>query len=541
MITAVPTTTAAEAAAARHWAANLRALSAVQGEVVDAVQSLAASGEWVFARDGSLTVLYGGQWLGGCSLPYRAGRAMMQSLDPRGSVMCFLAPLHAGEIQADLNRLSAQQAVIVLQPAVSVVRTILAAGDFAAAIDAGRLLFVTGDSWPDAFRSLFERHPGLPTPTQFIKLPTLGGEIADPLIAGAQHVFASINSNRADRIRVLRDAPRITTTVRNLAVIAGSKFGLWDDTGEQMASAVTADAAVSVSRLDPDQPLTAGPLATAEHCAKADALLTADVARCDFPDVLSKSLPWVTWVTRGRIPAYAGAGPLDALLVADAHWRDAAVKAGWPANRVDVAGFPAVARTATDNTFDGWTIIADTLPLAMPKKLDEFSSHKLLWEAIAAQLSRDPFVLDEPNAYLGKRCRAMNIDEATLDRRLFIDQLITPAYQQGLVRALIKGGVKLRIFGAGWGEIEEFRAVACGPIVDRASLSQALGSSRRLIHVWPNQHGHPIFATGLPVLRRRVSLLDAFVSQARTGTVAASPQQPVPPISLSRVLSVLGA
>jgi hypothetical protein len=400
------------------------------------------------------------------------------------------------------------------------------------------LLFVTGEPWADDLRRLFNDRPGLPTPQQFIKLPTLTGDIADPIIQACQSVFAAVNAERTERIVALRNTPRTFSNSGTIAVIAGSKFALWEDPGAQLATALLPSDATNLRRLDPDCPLLAGPLAVAEFCSKAEALVIADVGRCDFPDVLSKDLPWVTWVTRGRIPNRAAAGPRDALLVADPSWRDAAIAAGWDAHRVDIAGFPAIAPTESGSKFDGWTVLADTRPVQMPKQLDEFSSHKLLWEAIDAELRTNPFALDDAASFLHKRCRSMDLDESTVDRKLFLEQLILPAYVQGVVRALLKADVPLRVFGLGWGQIEEFAAVAAGPIGDSEALAQALGGSKKLVHVWPGSGAHPIFATGLPVLRRRVSLLDAFVREAKSGATLTIPQ-PVPPISLAGVKRVL--
>jgi hypothetical protein len=542
VITAVPTAaTAAAAQAARNWAANLRGLAVAQPGFADRVQSLAVAGEWLFARDGSLTLQpTPGEWLGGCSIPYRACAVMLKTLDPRGTIQCFLAAAHAAEVKAALERLTAQQAVLVLQPQAGLIRTILACEDFTAALADHRLFFVTGDAWQDDLRRLFADRPGLPAPQQFIKLPTLAAELADPLIAGASAVFTAVNADRAERIRVLRDAPRTSRTTDTIAVIAGSKFGLWDDSGATLASALLPSDAINLRRLDCDSPLLAGPLATAEHCSKASVLVTADVARCDFPDVLSRDLPWVTWVTRGRIPSPAAAGPRDALLVADPAWCDLAIASGWNAERVDVAGFPMMTPSLHDRAFDGWTVLADTTPMQQPKALKEFSSHQLLWESIHHQLIRDPFALDDIASFLHRHCRQQNVDEATLDRRMFIESLLVPAYQQGLVRALIQARVSVRLFGGGWEQIDDFRLHAAGPIRDRSALADALASSRRLIHVWPSTAIHPIFATGLPVLRRRVSPLDAFVRDAKSGQISAASPVSVPPISLERVLRVLG-
>ncbi len=515
--------TAAAVKAARNWAANLRTMAAVQPRLIEALQPLAVAGEWVFARDGSLTLLDdAGRWLGDCSVPYLAAAAMIKSFEPRGTVAGFLAPTHAAEIRAALDRLTAQQSVLVLQPNLQTVRTILSCEDFSADFEAHRLHIATTREWAAELRTLFNEHPGLPTPQQFIKLPTALADIVDPIIAESQKIFGEVIHARAERIRSLRGVPREwNSNACRVGVIAGSKFALWDDAGAALAEALrpaSSDARVRLAWLDPDIPIHAGPAGTAEFCRQCDAVVTADTARCDFTDVLPAAMPWVTWVTKGRIPSATSAGPRDALLVADAAWKKRAIEAGWPADRVGIATFPAIQRTeaSPDTVFDGWTILTDTTPIQIPEKLEEFSSHRLLWEAITANLAADPFALgDDLIAYLRKRARAMSIDNATIDRLLFAESLLVPAYQQGIARAMMKERLPIRVFGRGWSEIDEFKPVSAGPIESRSHLARILADTRRVVHLWPWATVHPIDSTGLPTLRRTLGRLDSFLQQAR--------------------------
>ncbi len=523
-------------------------MSAVQPRLIEPLQPLSVSGEWVFARDGSVTLLDdSGRWLGGCSVPYRAADVMLKSFEPRGTVAAFLAPMHAAEIRAALDRITPQQSVLVLQPDLQTVRTILSCEDFSADFESHRLHFTTGQHWLAELRTLFHEHPGLPTPQQFIKLPTAQAEIVDPIISDTQKALGEVIQSRAGRIRTLRDAPRVwNSNSCRIGVVAGSKFTLWDDAGSALAEGLrlaSADARVKLSWLDPDVPIHAGPAGTAEFCAECDAVVTADTARCDFPDVLHSAMPWVTWVTKGRIPSATSAGPRDALLVADAAWKKRAIEAGWPATKVGVATFPTIqsVETSPDTVFDGWTILTDTTPIDIPEKLEEFSSHRLLWEAITADLAADPFALgDDLIAYLRKRTHAMNIDDATIDRLLFAESLLVPAYHQGIVRALMKAHLPVRVYGRGWADIEEFKPVSAGPIEKRHQLAHVLACTRRAVHVWPWATVHPIDATAVPKLRRTLGRLESFLQQARQPVrAAAMPAVNTQSISIDSILAAL--
>src|SRR5207244_7363999 len=115
-----------------------------------------------------------------------------------------------------------------------------------------------------------------------------------------------------------------------------------------------------------------------------------NVARVDRPNALPAAMPWLTWVTTPRVPRGEGAGPNDAVLLADPGWRQAARDASWPADRIHLAGWPVIVDQAL-RPGAGLAIAADTRPVEPPDRLSEFSSHLLLWERLRADLARDPF------------------------------------------------------------------------------------------------------------------------------------------------------
>src|SRR5439155_21296842 len=108
----------------------------------------------------------------------------------------------------------------------------------------------------------------------------------------------------------------------------------------------------------------------------------------------------------------------------------------------------------------------------------------------------------------------VGIAQETVDRTLFLQRLIQPAYEQGLVRWLIAAGVQLRLFGSGWGEIDEFSAHHAGEIGDRAELIAAVDSCAALVDIWPANAAHPIYVAGRPVLRRGSKSKAMWLSEA---------------------------
>jgi hypothetical protein len=172
-------------------------------------------------------------------------------------------------------------------------------------------------------------------------------------------------------------------------------------------------------------------------------------------------------------------------------------------------------------------MIVDTRPLDVPDHLAEFSSHRVLWEMIATHLHDDPFSLtDDVEGYLNRRMKKLDIAAETLPTARFICELILPAYQQGLARLLVRAKIPLRIFGREWDRLPEFAPYAGGIVGSREQFREIIGAHKVLVHVWTNPGPHAIDSMGKPVLRRRGSVANSFVSDARqllTGRAVSSP------------------
>src|SRR5205823_15018631 len=130
-----------------------------------------------------------GKWLTGCSVPRRAAMEIFRKLNIAGGVACFLSPEHAAQIHAALDRLTPEQAIIAIVPDSETQHTILHCENFTPDFQAHRLWLVTGSNWPDDLKQLLSDHPGLPIPSQFIRLPHIGTDVLESQIAAAQRVF----------------------------------------------------------------------------------------------------------------------------------------------------------------------------------------------------------------------------------------------------------------------------------------------------------------------------------------------------------------
>jgi hypothetical protein len=522
LATAAPVAREANLLANANWRANVEALTVTQPELSDRLAPL-ADVTWCFGRDGALTAHdAAGAWWAGCSVPAAAAKAMLKSFGGSGTVACFLRPPSAAALRVALDRLRANQAIVAIVPDAGSAWVILHCENFAAAVCDHRLWLAIGDEWEQRLATLLVDNGGLPIPSQFVRLSDGTEELAEAMITPAQRIFSEATQRRAGAIGQLLESAAPATSQR-VCVLAPSHFRLWDDAGYTLARFATH---AGWTHVDPDDPACASPLAMTRAASQCGAIVTPNTGRADLPNVVALSTPWITWATGPRVPAFFGAGARDALIVADPAWRDTAVANGWPAERVHVATWPvAELPPATQGPL---LILADVRPLDPPKEVVEMSSHRLLWDAIADELTREPFALGSSILdYLQARMRRINIGANAIDQRRFIDDLIVPAYARGLADLLRQNGLPLRCAGEGWATIEMLKPLATGPVTTRESFREAIAASAALVHVLPTACGHPIAQQGRPVVYATHGR-EAFLRDARAAAAGRLAIQPSP-------------
>jgi hypothetical protein len=406
--------------------------------------------------------------------------AQLRKLDVTGAVACFLAPAHASAIRVALDRLRPEQAVIAIVPDEADLHFMLHCEDFLKDVAAHRIYFVAGSDWSTQLRELFLRISGLSIPSQFIRVTSNAPEVLDSMITEAQRVFSHLTTLRAEQIQSLRNRSRAGRSDR-LCVVGASQRRLWNDWGAILAVSVCDENCV---RVDPDDPRESAPLAVARAAVDCDAIVTVDISRAHAPGIVADELPWVTWVTNGSVPARSACGQRDRLLLLDENDRSVAIHAGWEKSEVRIAKPQAgetlfVQPSGACSGAPFIAIVADTLKLEPPANINDFSSHRLLWELVSDELTRNPFAIgDDVDAYLTSRMRKLDVSEQTLNRAKFISHLIVPAYQRGLLRTLNEANIPVRVLGQNW----EMDAIH-----DRSQFARELASSVALLHPFPNQ------------------------------------------------------
>ncbi len=536
--TVAPVTREAESRAVANWGANLAALADAQPALLARLERGAVDVTWLYARDGALTAQdSAGGWWAGCSVPAAAAKAMLKTLGGSGAVACFLRPPSAAAMRVALDKLRANQAIVAIIPDPAAACTILHCENFAADIHAHRLWLAAGEDWESQLATILRASEGLPTPAQFVRLTDGAEDLSEAMIEPAQRVFSDITQHRAAAIGRLLESVTATMThavteapphaTAGACIIAPSHFRLWDDGGHSLAQLA---GKLGWPHVDPDDPASASPLAMARAAAGCAAVIMPNTGRADLPNVIAMSTPWITWLTAPRVPAFAPAGPRDVLLVADPAWRNNAIAAGWPASRLHVATWPD-AQCGPAIVNGPLLICADVPSLDAPKDIIEMSSHRLLWDAIADELMRDPFALgDSILDYLRARMKQLGIAENALDACRFIDGVIAPAYARGLAELLRRNGLPLRLAGDGWDAVESLQRFATGPVATREAFEDSIAACAALVHVWPTTSAHPIHHASRPVVNatrgREPFLRDARAAVA--GKLAMVPPSPSP-------------
>lgn len=498
--------------------------------------------EFAYGRDGALTARREGRWVGDCSVPRAAAGELFKTLSPRGKVVCLVGPSQAAQVHIVLDRAAPTGAVICLVPNVMALRHVLHCGDFSCELATNRLWFAAGDQWGGMLEGLFRRYPGLPIPSQFVRTTVTADATGGSLIEATQGIFSAEAARRQALANTRHGTWRARTAGAppRIGVVAPSQFRLWDGASTILRDCVTG-AFEGVRVHDTDDPLSASPLGLALAAEEMDVLFLANRTRGDLGGLIPEQTRCVTWWTTSLAPM-ASTHVNDVLVVADGAWADMVVKSGWDARQVKVAHWPTLDHQAPAATDAPLVMIADTSPIETEPAM-ELSSHRLLWQAIAAELAKDPFALgDDPAKYLKQRRARMNIKEEGFDTARFFNGVILLAYQQGMARMLIAACLPLQLYGEGWDRIADFASHAKGTVRSREEMVKAAEGACGLVHAWPGLGAHEIDSLGRPVLRRPGRRREAFVREARAMTTSAvPPPHPTQPLTAHGLRAIVAS
>jgi hypothetical protein len=98
----------------------------------------------------------------------------------------------------------------------------------------------------------------------------------------------------------------------------------------------------------------------------------------------------------------------------------------------------------------------------------------------------------------------------------FIDELIIPAFGQGVVKAMVKQGISVELHGAGWDQIAGLEKFSRGTIETREQLDAALARASVLVHCLPLAFAHSMESAGRTVVRAFGQTREGFLREVQS-------------------------
>ncbi len=529
---------AAFADAARNFQANQSALEAVWPRTILAIPESLPELEWLYARDGALSGRHiDGQWIGGVSVPARAAQKMFAKAAVVGSSAVLIAPTHAQQIRAVLERVAKQQVLIVIIPGEHIAGTILACEDFSLDIRAQRLWLACGPEWPEELNAILETQDGIAPASTMIRVPGLNADTVERVIKPCEAILSRNAQTHRSHLNSIHNKPRTPARPpRKICVVTGA-FRLWDDAPALLARAA-ARANVTAVILDSSIPTQNSALKFARTADGCDAIVTANVARADLPLVVPDCIPWITWLTGTRIPRCERSASSDRLIVADTNLQRAATESGWPDSSVLVGQEPI--RWGTTAKKAAPSIIADLPRIVVPRSVEEMSSQKLVWDRIENEVMRNPLCIGaSPTEFMLHIAEEIGLERSALPLELFRTELLVPCFMRSLAKLLRDRGVVFSIFGRGWDSESILADRWVGPVEDETTLKRALESTSLMLDVWPGDTSNPARRAGKPMFRPWGRDLPSMLREITRAGIATTRQPDPQAIDLERVFATI--
>lgn len=473
--------------ARRNWESARTALQETQqGELADRLMRVQLPpAQWVYGRDGSLTPRLAEGWLAGTGLPEAAAEQVMAGADATKPALCLVAPTHGQQVREMLDRIGPTQTIIALWADVTSAAWALRCVDFSNAIRQGRLWIVAADeaaSAAEALEELFEQEPGLVVPTTLFRPGDADTPDAEQLLSTARAALGRAHAIRDSRIQEAARPIRVSVAEPRHLVLVPRQFQLWADAPHHLWSTLESQG-LDLVPYDTDHPRNASLLSLACAVQRVTGVFAADTLRTDFGIHLPEDRPWITWVTRPREAVPFGGGK-DAIVLAEAAWAGDWLAKGWPTDRVAIGEWRH--RPTGDAITTEPVLIHDLPDLEPPASVERYSTQRILWEHLAEDLVRIPFLLHEqesPQHLVRRRAEVMGVVDVPTG--LFVSGCVIPAYLRGIGRMLCRAGVHVRLFGTGWESDPVTSPRSHGPVTSREQFEGICEEAPVVVYALP--------------------------------------------------------
>jgi len=428
-----------------------------------------------------------------------AANCIAKSLEITAQVSCLLDPQHAQMIRAVLEKLEDSKSLIVVIPDDLTSRIILGCADFSGPIGSHKMILVHGYDWAKQLDRLFDLRPGLPLPSQFVKLNALGGARFEELKSLAEKSLSNAATRRNHVTSLVRSqAEQPGNRQQSMCILGRSAWNIFDDAACHLLNLGIADNSVSV--IDLADPVQTSTLALLTACQNADVLVAADWYRADQPGVIPERIAMITFASKLRVAQFDPT-TRNRLIAADCEIARCAIQSGWPAACVQIACEAPLTHQASEYHPKQVILMFDLPDLAPPKAISEVSTRKLVWDRVREEISADPFAArGAPVTYLTKLFGKLNVTAEPEVIDVMLNRLVHPQLAIATAAKLQDRVKNFSIRGRGWDRVEGVAAVWKGAIQTTANFVAATERASVLLDVWPGLASHRARRCGLPLV-----------------------------------------
>lgn len=446
------------------WSDNLEALTRHQPELAETLAGVVLPSPWraVYGLDETPTwrLEQPGEpprWLGGTAAPGTRAAGLLDGLVVHGKNVA-LPRLGAGaELHHLLDQLPAHIAVFVFPENDATLAAVLHSRDFSGALACGRCYFLRPDNAEVALQQLLTTLPGLLPPGEILVPCLTTPEHITTLQALGMRISRQIAEQRAANLATI--TPRAITPVMDRPRLA--LFSLRPSIHAPYLHALAEHATTLGWHITPAIVTDPRTVDVTSHCAAVLAD-TPEVTVCveHGPELFPRPLPGMPFIWHLESPPPNSVPDSNVYLAASPRIVAALQQAGVTPSQVTPwywACDPAWSKLQPAQPKEVVLFLGD-LPAETPETYGlRNSAHQRLWEAITADIAQQwqsPQLLPVGGLLVAaERRTGLRIDDDGLRTallQLIEDRLIPAVLQVTLVRACLRGGLRVAAVGRGW-------------------------------------------------------------------------------------------
>ncbi len=408
-------------------------------------------------------------WLGRTSMPAASAAPLVANMTAATGIGLGIGTGY--EWLTFLNRLTSDQLIYVFEPDPVQVRLALTICTMTAALDAGRILLLTGPDAAQELAAFLENHPGFEPPSVIHPLPTIDPAQRNTLLAQAESMVRQAVTQRAERttqaIAQLNSQPAPTDPERRL-VLSLQQDG---PTQRPLRAAMEACARShpdKVKELLLDHHSSASLLARINAALQHHpAVITSDLFRSQLGPCIPPHAFVETWIPPTphysfwfTLPAAVPSPTHDRIICHNVEHQDLLQSANMINVRIVPIAIPAVSipTPSIEISIRHTSALLGDLPSMDPEAHGlKLPSHTAVWNAARDLILEDPLAVHTamlPDLFrrAQARCGVEIVEPQLVDslNRGIRHVLAVSGVAIGLAKLLCDAGLSVRCIGSGW-------------------------------------------------------------------------------------------